>query len=248
MSPEQARAKELDARSDLFSFGAVLYEMTTGQLPFRGESPAVIFKTILDAAPTPAMRLNPDVPPKLEEIINKALEKDPNLRYQHAADMRTDLQWLKRDSESGRNVAAEAPAALVAKLWKITIPVLLVALLVAGGLYYRSHQQDKFGILPTNPSQQFCNEGRACGQSAREFFAGAKESGLAFALVGPLPHPQLQLLMLRAGFQRLVRLLGRGRSGKTGDRYQPDECFHGMVGERQRYHMGRNLNGERSAV
>ena len=143
MSPEQARAKELDARSDLFSFGAVLYEMTTGQLPFRGESPAVIFKAILDAVPTSAVRLNPDVPPKLEEIINKALEKDRNLRYQHAADMRTDLQRLKRDSESGRSAAAEAPAAQGWKLWKIAVPVLLVALLVAGGLYYRSHQQTK---------------------------------------------------------------------------------------------------------
>ena len=143
MSPEQVRAKELDARTDLFSFGAVLYEAATGTLPFRGESSGVIFKAILDAAPTPAVRLNPDVPPKLEEIINKALEKDRNLRYQHASEIRTDLQRLKRDSESGRSAAAEVPAARVAKLWKIAVPLLLVALLVAGGLYYRSHQQGK---------------------------------------------------------------------------------------------------------
>jgi tetratricopeptide (TPR) repeat protein/predicted Ser/Thr protein kinase len=143
MSPEQVRAKELDARTDLFSFGAVLYEMATGQLPFRGESSGVIFKAILDAAPTPAVRLNPDVPPKLEEIISKALEKDRNLRYQSAAEMRTDLQRLKRDSESGTVAVPEALAVRFAKLWKVAVAVLLVALLVAGGLYYRSHQQSK---------------------------------------------------------------------------------------------------------
>jgi serine/threonine protein kinase len=102
MSPEQVRGRELDARSDLFSFGAVLYEMATGDVPFHGESAAVICESIMNRAPVSVVRLNHDVPVKLEDIINKALEKDGNLRYQHASEMRSDLQRLKRDTESGR--------------------------------------------------------------------------------------------------------------------------------------------------
>jgi serine/threonine protein kinase len=133
MSPEQVRAKELDARTDLFSFGAVLYEMTTGTLPFHGESSGLIFKAILDSDPPPAIRFNREIPPKLEDIINKALEKDRSLRYQNAADMRTDLQRLKRDTESGtkpRVAAVRTQRRSRPALWAGAS--LLIAVLVVG--------------------------------------------------------------------------------------------------------------------
>src|SRR6266571_4013585 len=142
MSPEQIRVKELDGRTDLFSFGAVLYEMATGTVPFRGESTGVIFESILNRAPVPAIRLNPDIPPKLEEIINKCLEKDRNLRYQHAADVRTDLQRLRRDTQTGRVVAASSgtmPASRQLGAWMAVAGIVLVAALAGAG-YFLFHR------------------------------------------------------------------------------------------------------------
>jgi serine/threonine protein kinase/tetratricopeptide (TPR) repeat protein len=141
MSPEQVRTKELDSRSDLFSFGAVLYEMATGKMPFEGASSGEICGAILHQKPRPVSQLNPQMPLHFEAIIDKALEKNHDLRYQHAADMRTDLQRLKRDSESGQISASSSGT--VTTLWKFAVPMLLVVLLVAGGLYYRSHPQGK---------------------------------------------------------------------------------------------------------
>ncbi len=138
MSPEQVRAKELDARTDLFSFGVVLYEMATGMLPFRGESSGVIFESILNRAPVPPLRLNPDVPPKLEDIINKALEKDRNLRYQSAAEMRADLQRLKRDTDSHKLVAMteSAPVFRKSRLQWVAVGAVCVIVAIATTVFF----------------------------------------------------------------------------------------------------------------
>ncbi len=152
MSPEQARSEALDARSDLFSFGAVLYEMTTATLPFQGNTVIATLQAIVDQAPLAPIQLIPSLPPKLDEIIHRSLEKDRDRRYQHASEIRSDLQQLKRDIESGSDVEASSgalatlPGVLAIQRrgkWQILVPgtALLIAALVAGGFYYRSHQR-----------------------------------------------------------------------------------------------------------
>jgi eukaryotic-like serine/threonine-protein kinase len=139
MSPEQVRGKELDARTDLFSFGAVLYEMCTGMLPFRGDTSGVIFDSILNRAPSPAIRLNPDVPPKLEEIINKAMEKDREVRCQSAAELRADLKRIKRDTESGKITSSDSAKhrwSLRTIVFSALAFVSVIALIAVGVFYF----------------------------------------------------------------------------------------------------------------
>ena len=188
MSPEQVRAKELDARTDLFSFGAVLYEMATGTLPFRGESSGVIFKAILDGTPTSAVRLNPDLPVELERIINKCLEKDRNLRYQHASEIRTDLQRLKRDTESTRIAGRQALPDNTLKRRKlgIALAACITAIgLAAGGAWYlrssRTAQIDSIAVLPFN---------NVSGDANADYLS----DGITESLIASLTHvPELKV-------------------------------------------------------
>ena len=189
MSPEQVRGKELDARTDLFSFGAVLYEMCTGALPFRGDTSGTIFDSILNRAPAPALRLNPDTPPKLEEIIQKALEKDRDVRCQSAAELRADLKRLKRDTESGKTAARPSSpdkTLKVRKLWvALAACIAVIGLAAVGTWYLRSGrtatQIDSLAVLP------FTNGG---GDADTDYLS----DGITESLIGNLAHvPQLKV-------------------------------------------------------
>jgi len=195
MSPEQVRGKELDARTDLFSFGAVLYEMATGTLPFRGDTSGVIFDSILNRTPASAVRLNPDMPPKLEEIISKCLEKDRNLRYQHATDIRTDLQRLKRDSESGKTAAS---VALRPRWSRNTVLVSSVALLFAlaaiavAAFYFGSNGRSHINSVAVLP---FSN---VSGDSNAEYLSDGITEGVIDRLSG---LPNLKVISRTSAFR-----------------------------------------------
>ena len=224
MSPEQVRAKELDARSDLFSFGAVLYEMATGTLPFRGESSGVIFKAILDAAPTSAIRLNADVPPKLEDIINKALEKDRDLRYQSAAELRADLKRLKRESESGKSVTtlpAATEKASARKYWVTAVVVLFIAMAAAGIWYWHGKASaspiESIAVIP------FASVG---GNADTDYLS----DGLTESLIASLAHlPQLKVKSRNSVF----RFKGKDVDlQKVGNELTVDALLTGRVVQR----------------
>jgi Flp pilus assembly protein TadD/predicted Ser/Thr protein kinase len=181
MSPEQARGAELDARTDLFSFGAVLYEMATGRKAFGGNTAAIVHEAILNRAPTPLARVNPDMPPELERIVNKALEKDRKLRYQSTADIRTDLQRLKRDSDSARTAATAAetatePAPKSTRWWAIAGGAIVVVGLAVSGWLFFSRKAHALTDKDTIVLADFTN---ATGDTV---FDGALRQGLSVQL------------------------------------------------------------------
>jgi eukaryotic-like serine/threonine-protein kinase len=209
MSPEQIRAKELDARTDLFSFGVVLYEMATGTLPFRGESTGVIFESILNREPVPPVRLNPDIPPELERIIAKCLEKDRDLRYQNAADIRTDLRRMKRDTDSARvTISAETGGSTGPRRWKAIVPAVVAILVLLGGAYFYFRPRPKLTDKDTIVLADFTNT------TTDAVFDDTLKQGLSVQLE---QSPFLDVLSERKVNDTLRRM---GRS--AGDRLTPE--------------------------
>ena len=231
MSPEQVRGKELDARTDLFSFGGVLYEMATGALPFRGESSGKIFHAILERQAVPAVRLNPDLPTDLERIINRALEKDRELRYQHASEMRSELLRLKRDSDSGRisssgsgavqepvaepttrSAAAAQPSAGLARKQYIVLAI-CCALLAAAFVVYHSWSRSN---TPSGPAKIT----RVSQWNKPMRFATLSPDGHAVAFSSPVDSVGQVFLMLTSGGKPLQ--LTNDEGSKYVDNFSPD--------------------------
>jgi serine/threonine protein kinase/tetratricopeptide (TPR) repeat protein len=194
MSPEQVKGKELDSRTDLFSFGAGLYEMCTGTLPFRGDTSGLIFESILNRTPAPMVRLNLDTPSKLEEIISKCLEKDRNLRYQHASDIRTDLQRLKRDTESAKTVSGTGVPRWSRRTILISAMALssVVALIAVGAFYFGSNTRTRINSLAVLP---FAN---ASGDPNAEYLSDGITEGVIDRLSG---LPNLKVISRTSSFR-----------------------------------------------
>jgi eukaryotic-like serine/threonine-protein kinase len=227
MSPEQVRAKELDARTDLFSFGAMLYEMATGSVPFEGSSSGEICGAILHQNPASASQLNPLLPPKLEDIINKALEKDRNLRYQHASEMRSELQRLKRDTESGGISAASsgktsASASPMRKLWKFVVPagVVLVTLIAGGAYYFRSHEHKLLTEKDTIVLADFDNRTAdpVFDDSLKQALAVELEQSPFLNVISDRKVSDTLQMMGRSGNQSITMEVGRELCQRTGSK------------------------------
>jgi serine/threonine protein kinase/tetratricopeptide (TPR) repeat protein len=218
MSPEQARGEELDARTDLFSFGAVLYEMATGRMAFPGKTTAIVLDAILNRVPAPAARLNLELPPKLEEVIGKALEKDRRLRYQGAADIRTDLQRLKRDTESARLPAATSAVVGVGERrgipWKVVVPVATATVALAAVSYFYFHRKLKLTDKDTIVLADFINT------TGDPVFDGALRQGLAVQLE---QSPFLSLISEKR-IQQGLRLMGQPAETKLTPEIARELC------------------------
>ncbi|MGA7922293.1 MAG: protein kinase [Candidatus Acidiferrales bacterium] len=221
MSPEQVRGGELDGRTDLFSFGVVLYEMATGVLPFRGETSGVIAEAILNRSPVAPVRLNPDISPKLEEIITKALEKDRKLRYQSAMDMRTDLQRLKRDSDSSRAAAAtplDEPKPAVKCTWfrwaTVTGGAMVLIGLVVGGWLFFSRKAHALTDKDTVVLADFTNT------TGDPVFDGALRQGLSVQL----QQSPFVSLISEDSIQRTLRQMGQPADAKITPQTAREIC------------------------